>query len=236
MQLRGLRTTTGALLTGSGALMAAASWQRWAGVCGWGDVDSAGCLERQDHRYDVLAPSAPWEPVGIAPELAGASLLVLAVALLLLPWALTGRRPGPVSAVAVAGAAVGSAAMGVTALGSGLSGEVVEPVGGDVTIWVWLLLTPVVLVHLAVLAHGWRRTAAVLLVLGAPPVALFSYAVGPYDARPWWEAVSGLLVVAAGACVVGAGPAGRRPDGAGSSPASSTSRAGREEVPTHPVR
>ena len=110
MQLRVLRTTTGALLAGSGALMAAASWQRWAGVCGWGDVDSAGCLERQDHRYDVLAPAAPWEPVGIASELAGASLLVLAAALVLLPWALTGRRPGPVSTVAVAGAAVGSAA------------------------------------------------------------------------------------------------------------------------------
>ena len=33
-------------------------------------------------------------------------------------------------------------------------------------------------------------------------MAAFSYAVGPYDARPWWEAVSGLLLVGAGLCLV----------------------------------
>lgn len=235
MQRRTLRTITGALLAGSGALMGAASWQRWAGVCGWGELDSAGCLERQDHLYDVLSPAAPWEPVGVAAELAGASLLVLAAALVLLPWALTGRRPGHVSALAVAGAAVAATAIGVATLRSGIAGEVVEPIGGDVVFWVWLLLTPALLVHLAVLARAWRRAAAVLLVLAAPLVAWFSYALGPYDARPWWEGVSGLLVVAAGVCVVGAVPAGRRGGASGAEHGLATSAAGREQAPASHV-
>ena len=39
---------------------------------------------------------------------------------------------------------------------------------------------------------------AILLVLASPLVALFSYAVGPWDAQPWWEGMSGTLAVAAG--------------------------------------
>lgn len=110
------------------------------------------------------------------------------------------------------------AATGVATLRSGLTGEVVDPVLGDVAVWGWLLLPPVVLVRFAVTARGWRQAAAGLLVLAAPLVAWFSYAVGPYDARPWWEAVSGLLVVAAGACLVVPAVTGARGGDPGSEP------------------
>ena len=59
MALRVLRVGVGVLLGASGALMYAASWQRWAGACPWGDNDSGPCSFRQDHRYDFVAPSAP---------------------------------------------------------------------------------------------------------------------------------------------------------------------------------
>jgi hypothetical protein len=42
----------------------------------------------------------------------------------------------------------------------------------------------------------------VLLILASPLVAFFTYAIGPFDARPWWEAVSGLLTCAAGTCLL----------------------------------
>ena len=111
----------------SGALMYTASWQRWAGACRWGDAESNRCLSRQDHLYDFVAPTGPWEPVGDAAQLAGWSLLFLAFAFDLLPWALTGRRPGVYSA----------------------------------TLYVWLLVLPVLLVRFAVDARGWPLAAAV---------------------------------------------------------------------------
>ena len=199
------------LLVASGALMYAASWQRWAGACSWPDTEGALCTGRQDHLYDFVAPSAPWEPVGEAAQLAGASLLVLALALVLLPWALTGRRPRVISTVVLAGAVLALAAVGVATLRSGLTGGVVQPGFPDLTLYVWLLVTPALLVRFAVAARGWALAAAVCLVLGTPLVAAFSYAVGPYDAQPWWEAISGLLTAVAGLCLWGAAAFSSRP-------------------------
>ncbi|HQR27801.1 MAG TPA: hypothetical protein PLP61_12255 [Nocardioides sp.] len=204
MALRVLRVGVGALLGASGALMYAASWQRWAGVCPWGDVEGGACSSRQDHLYDFVAPTAPWEPVGIAAQLAGWSLLVLALALVPLPWALTGRRPGAVSAVALGGAVLAVGAVGVATLRSGLTGSVVEPISPELAGLVAALVPPALLVRFAVVSRGWTLAAAVWLVLATPLVAAFTYAVGPYDAQPWWEAISGLFTVTAGLCLLGA--------------------------------
>ena len=68
----------------------------------------------------------------------------------------------------------------------------------------WLLVPPVLLVRFAVASRGWPLAAAVWLVLATPLVAAFTYAVGPYDARPWWEAISAVLTVIAGLCLLGA--------------------------------
>jgi hypothetical protein len=211
MALRVLRVGAGVLLGSSGALMYAASWQRWAGACPWGDLEDARCLNRQDHRYDFVAPTAPWEPVGHAAQLAGWSLLVLALACVLLPWALTGRRPGVASAAALIGAVLALGVVGVATFRSGLTGSVVHPILYDLALFVWLLVLPVLLVRFAIAARGWPLAAAVWLVLATPLVAAVSYAVGPYDAQPWWEAISGLLTATAGLCLVAAAVFGSRP-------------------------
>lgn len=207
--LRAIRAAVGVLLGVSGALMCAASWQRWAGACAWGQSEGGLCDTRQDDRYDFLPPRAPWEPVGVAAELGGASLLVLAVAFVLLPWALAGRRPGVVSAVASTAVVASLGVMGVAILRSGLAGSVVQPFGGEVAGLVWALVTPVLLVRFAMAARGWTLAGAVSLVLSTPLVAVL-YAIGPYDARPWWEAVSGAFTAIAGVCFLGAATCARR--------------------------
>ena len=193
-----------AALVASGGLMVAASWQRWAAACPWSaDWETRACEVRMDHRYDFLPPVEPWAPVGATAQLAGASLLVLAVALLLLPRASTGRTPAPAAGVAVAVTALAVVDVGVATLRSGLEGAAVGPVAGSLSTWLWLLLAPAVLAFLAPLLRGWSGlTAAVLLVLASPLVAAFSYAIGSFDARPWWEAVSGALTVTAGLCLL----------------------------------
>ncbi|MGR7027017.1 hypothetical protein [Geodermatophilus sp. URMC 62] len=142
-------------------------------------------------------------PAGVAAQLAGASLLVLAIALLPLPWALTGRKPGIPSAVALLATVLIVMGVGLAALRSGLEGTVVSPVGSNVTIWLWLLVPPLLFAGVAVVSRGWASgAAAVLLILASPLVAFVTYAIGPWDAQPWWEATSGLLTCGAGACVL----------------------------------
>jgi uncharacterized membrane protein len=215
--LRIVRAGVALALLGSGALMYAASWQRWAGICPFGrDPDTQPCNSRMDHLYDFLPPAEPWADVGTAPELAGASLLVLAVAIALLPWALVARpwspitRAGTVAALVVCTVALVDVA--VAALRSGLDDTVVDPVSGNASTMVWLLALPLVLGWLAVRASGWSAVAMAFLVLGSPLVAAFSYAIGPYDANPWYEAVMGVFTAGAGACLLVV--AGRRSPGA----------------------
>lgn len=202
--LKVLRIGAGVLLGASGAMMCAASWQRWAGACAWGETDGPLCTSRQAHLYDFVTPTAPWEPVGDAAQLAGCSLLLLALAFALLPWALTGRRPGAVSLLAVVCAVLALVAVGLATVRSGLVGSVVHPVADDPVRYVWIWVPPVLLVRFSIAARGWSRAAAIGLVLATPLVAALSYAVGSYDARPWWEAISGLLTVVAGLCLLGA--------------------------------
>ncbi len=199
-----LRVWVATTLMASGGLLYAASWQRWAGACPWrGDQETQTCNTRMDHLYDFLPPQEPWMPAGMAAQLAGASLLVLAVALLPLPWALTGRKPGLPSAVALLATVLSVMGVGLAALRSGLEGAVVSPVGSEITIWLWVLVPPSLFACVAVFSRGWASgAAAVLLILASPLVAFFTYAIGPWDAQPWWEAVSGLLTCGAGACVL----------------------------------
>ncbi|WP_448612774.1 hypothetical protein [Modestobacter sp. URMC 112] len=203
MVLRFVRSWVATTLMASGGLLFAASWQRWAGACPWGgDQETRECEIRMDHLYDFLPPAEPWMPAGAAAQLAGASLLVLAVAVLSLPWALTGRKPGLTAAGACLAVVLVMTNVGQAALRSGLDGAVVSPVAPDITIWLWFLAPPVLFGCLAVLSRGWAgRAAAVLLILASPLVAVF-YAVGPFDAQPWWEAISGLLTCGAGMCVL----------------------------------
>ena len=203
MALRILRVCVGLSLMVSGALMYAASWQRWAGACPWGtDPDVRECDVRMDHLYDFLPPAEPWEPAGTAPELAGASMLVFAVALAVLPWALAGAQPGLGTVVVLSVCVIVVGDVAVAILRSGLADTVVHPVLGDLTIWLWILALPTFFLWLAFSSPGFASAAAVLLVLASPLIAAFSYAIGSFDANPWYEAVSGLLIVGAGACLL----------------------------------
>ncbi len=38
--------------------------------------------------------------------------------------------------------------------------------------------------------------------MSMPIVAYFSYAIGSYDSRPWWEAISGAIMAAAALCLL----------------------------------
>ena len=209
--MRALRVGVAMLLGVSGALMCAASWQRWAGVCAWGEVESRLCEMRQDHSYDFIAPSAPWEPVGDAAQLAGWSLLVLALVFVLLPWALSGHRPDLFSAAALVAAVVAMGVVGVHTLRSGFADSVVDPLGYELVVYAFLLLPFGLLVRFAVEVRGWPLAAVICLILASPLVAAFSYAVGSYDARPWWEAISGLLTASAGLSLLGAAAFSNRP-------------------------
>ena len=212
MALRVLRVVVGALLGASGVLLFAGSWQRWAEGCRWGNVDVGLCGEREDHLYDFVAPVDPWEPVGNAAQLAGWSMLLVALVFALMPWALTGRRPGIFSAVALIGAVLAQAAMGVATLRSGLAGIPVDPIGSGPIDYVWFLVPPVLLARFAVAAHGWTRAAAILMVLATPLVAGLTYAIGSWDARPWYEAMSAAFTVAAGLFLLAAAAFSRRLD------------------------
>lgn len=76
-------------------------------------------------------------------------------------------------------------------LRSGLTGSVVEPIFGEVTLYVWFYVPFGVLVRFAFGARGLTLAAALCLILANPLVATFSYYNGSFDARPWYEAISG---------------------------------------------
>jgi hypothetical protein len=155
-----------------------------------------------DHLYDFLPPAEPWQPAGSAAQLAGVALLLFAVALTFLGPALAGRRPPRAVVLAVLLTQLVLLDLGVAILRSGLRAAVVEPVGGRLSAALWLLLPLVLFGWLGLLSRGWAWVPATLLVLGSPAVAAFTYAIGPFDANAWWEAISGGFTVAAGVCLL----------------------------------
>ncbi|MGN0063806.1 MAG: hypothetical protein ACI379_06155 [Nocardioides sp.] len=215
-----MRLVVGLLLGLSGSLMIAASAQRWAAPCPWGEPTSTPqCELRQDHRYDFLLPSDPWQPLGGAAQLAGWSLLVLAVAYLVLPWTLLRGGAGRLATAAGIVLAAATTDVGAATLRSGLAGSPVDPVSGIAAVWIWALVAPAFLILLALPSalpdgtldtrrpRGLARAALVPLALATPIVAAFTYAVGSYDARPWWEAYNGALTATAGLCLLAAAAA-----------------------------
>jgi hypothetical protein len=218
MVSRAVQALTSVSLAGAAGLTFAAAWQRWWPACPRGDFDNAVCTRLQSHEYDYLVPSPPWTPLGHAAELAGASLLALAVAALLLPAVLeppvrrarrrVGWRVGAALLAVVPGA--GLALLGLVTIRSGSSGHAVTiPVAVDLAIVVWALVWPFALMVFALaatathLGPSWRAPlVAALIGLSTPaPTALL---FGPmfasytsYDTAPWTEAASAPFLLAA---------------------------------------
>lgn len=197
-----VRVVTAALLVGSGVLSYAGSRERWGGVCG--DWEAPACLRVQDHRYDYLAPSAPWTPLGDAAQYAGVALLLLAAAFLVLPALLFRGRPVVTLAVGAA-TSLGILVVAWSTWQSGVTGRPVEtrwlPPAG---LW-WALAWPLACLVLALQprrtsprrGRGWRIAVVTALLMASPiPMAMLS--VGPYDSAPWYEALGGGLVLLAG--------------------------------------
>src|SRR4051795_6748019 len=91
MRARLLLVGTPVMLAGSGLLLVAAARERWAAACPFrGDHETDACLDRQSSLYDFLPPTQPWVGFGHDAALAGAALLVLAVAAACLPALMLG--------------------------------------------------------------------------------------------------------------------------------------------------
>ena len=205
-----------------GVLMVAASWQRWGGVCSLGQR-AGGRADRRLRGADrprLRVPPAAG-PVGACRELGAAR------------WVVAGRprrRPGA-AALGADGTSPRArhrcrarrrpdwppSPWGSPPSGPALSGVVVAPVLGGVTMQVWFFLPPAVLVVLAVGARGWARASAILLVLASPLVAALLLRARPLG-RP---AVVGGHVGDA----VGAGGALPGPRGGQSAPAAAPAAA-----------
>lgn len=182
--------------------------ERWWPACRLGDFDAPDCIRLQDHRYDFIAPSEPWVPVGAAAQLAAGALVLLGLALLLLPWLLGGDHRAAVTLPVGALLAATLLAIAVMTARSGFSGRVVEMPGLTWAYWLWILL-PIALVASVVFSEradptpgiSWRLVVAVLVSASTPLGEFFiaSALLGAsYDTTPWSEAVSGAFLVAAG--------------------------------------
>ncbi len=196
------------LLSGSGVLMILAARERWWPACRLGDFDAPDCLTLQDHRYDFLAPSEPWVPVGAAAQVGAGSMVLLSLALLFLPWLLAGANRTAVTLPLGAGLAVALLTTAAMTGLSGLSGRVVERPGLEWVYWLWLL-SPIALIVMVFASQNadprpgmqWRLLVAVLVSASTPLGELFiaGALLGlSYDTTPWSEAVSGVFLVAAG--------------------------------------
>ncbi len=208
MRTTRLSITASVLLAGSAGLSLAAAWQRWAGVCGYGDLDVPACAARQDHRFDAMFRGATWEPIGSMAQLLGLGTILLAIALVLVPGALGRRLSTWQWGVLVLGA-VSLLPTGIATLLSGVAGTVVEvpltPAFAFLALFALPLMVPLALFTRD--ADGQRaglRGGLVvwMLVLTTP---FFQLVLGPlagggasYDTSPWSEAVAvPFLLVAA---------------------------------------
>ena len=167
--------------------------------------------------------------------MAGVALLLVALALLIGPWSLL-VRPGPYATAAMFASALMYAGVGTATLRSGISGEVVEPLMGNAAVTLWFLLPTPVLVWPAVRARGPARAAAVFLAPASPLVMGFTYAIGPFDANPWYEASTGDPTALAGLCLLAAAASSRRGGSVPPEPLSRRSRGGNGSVNLRSIR
>lgn len=209
------------MLAAAGALMVAASAQRWWPACRLGSFDSGACPGLQDDAYDFVLPLDPSVAVGAATQLQGVALLFLAGAALLLPAALTGRPVAWALRLAAVSVSIGIAVIGVVTWHAGRTGEVVALPGTTLAGALWVLGLPCLALAAAAAAEPARRSRDVArwavagsLVAGSPVVTTLFLApmllgYSSYDTTPWTEAVSGAFLVAAALCLLPAGHLGR---------------------------
>ena len=192
----------------AGGLWAAAAAERWWPACRPGELTSTACGLVQDHRFDYVVPSAPWEPIGRTAEYAGAGYLALALAFAALAWGRPRRFALPLAATV----ALATATVGVTTLLSGLQDRPVAPSFGGLGLLVWALAGPFVVVALCTTPTRAGRRArgavgglltgtALALATPIPGYLLAPTFLGSYDTPAWGGGVEvvALALAAAGA-------------------------------------
>jgi hypothetical protein len=175
-------------------------------------------LELQGDPYDyiLLTEGSEWEPVGVAAGLHGVAMMLLAVAVLLLPRLLVGRRPSLTLSLSAVVVAVATAVVAAAQWRSGFEGQLVTFPGLGIAAtlsWVGLPALAIALVVSTVLhptlvsppQRVWTGRLVVMacLVANNPIFSLMAAAMVfgymSYDTTPWSEAVGGLfLIVASG--------------------------------------
>ncbi|MEO6414346.1 MAG: hypothetical protein ABIO48_17285 [Pedococcus sp.] len=206
----------------AGGLWAAAAVERWWPACRPGERGSLACTLIQDHRFDYVAPSAPWVPVGSAAQYAGAGYLALAVAFAVM----AAGRPRPVGLPLGSVLALVTAVVGMVTVASGVLERPVAPAIGVVAMAVWGLAGPLLILGLCALRvrprrgpdPAWFTTA--FLVLATPiPGFLFTptFGHGSYDTASWDGMLGAIMLVLAGGAALASAclPDVRSPAGEG---------------------
>jgi hypothetical protein len=150
----------------------------------------------------------------MAAELHGSGMLVLAVAVLLIPGVLTGRRPDWILTIAAIVVFAAVAGIALPTLLSGLAGEVVSLPHMWLPAILYLIGLPVLLIVSGARAApassrvSLARFATVLLLIVANNVIILHLMVVPailmyssYDTTPWAEAVGGVFLIAAAVAI-----------------------------------
>ena len=191
------------MLALAGGLWAAAAMERWWPACRPGELGSVACSLIQDHRFDYVAPSAPWVPVGSAAQYAGAGYLALAVAFAVM----AAGRPRAVVIPLGSVLAVSTAGVGVVTLASGVVERPVAPTAGVVAMSGWGLAGPLLILGLCALRTRPGRgpdpawfMAAFLLLATPIPGFLFTptFGHGSYDTVSWDGMLGAIMLVLAG--------------------------------------
>ncbi|MEO6512629.1 MAG: hypothetical protein ABIO16_16640 [Nocardioides sp.] len=197
------------LLVSSAALTWTSAWLRWQSVCPiGGDWNSDACLVRQEHAFDSVPVSEPWQADPSWSLWGGLGMTLLAMAVLLLPLALSTHRWQRAALVLPA---LSLGIVGVTATLSGLQERVVDVPAHPLAIYLILLPLPVALLLMLrrpgpMSTGGQLRGLVVTSLVLATPLAQ-ALLVAPvlilyssYDTAPWTEAavVPCLLAAAAG--------------------------------------
>jgi hypothetical protein len=203
------RVVGSALLVESGALAIAAAYLRWWPACRPFDFETPECVHLQDDDYDYILVAHSWVPVGDSAPVGAVSLVLLALAVLVVTPVLVGGRwrwlawsLSPVLAVSVlipAAATWLSVRSGVPAA-----------VPGELQAWwVWVWGWPGMLLVLAVASAvadqrmWWRLLVVGCLAVTSPwgeffiaPIVMHYSPAG--DLMPWTGAVSGAALLVAG--------------------------------------
>ena len=204
---------TSTLLAVSGVVTVVASLQRWGCRIGVFPAANNECGMREDHLYEYVNPGVSPVPLASAAELHGAGMLILAVAVLVLPWVLAGRWPGWMLTIAAVVVAAGVAASALPTLLSGLEREAVSLPNLWLPGILLLLGLPALLIVSAWRATpGPRRvqtarwtTVTCLSVANNMGITYFMSMVifmySSWDMNPWTETIGGVLLVGAAVCL-----------------------------------